>query len=269
MRLPLSIRRLLSLPLRNVPVTIRSGPNRGRRWSLPVSGRGIVHGTFETEKFEALATLVGRGETVWDVGAHYGYATLVGVGATGSTGSVVAFEPSAHNRWFLERHLRWNDAGVVTVYPFALADVDGTESFGGRMTSSIAQKLGGGSETVEVRRFSTVVGAVAPWPDVVKLDVEGAESRVLEGAREALEARPPGTLPSIMCAVHDPEEFERCTAAFRALGYRVFPSGPLDDYLRGGIAWLGDPDVLALDPSRTDLITRMRGTSLFRDATEV
>lgn len=269
MRLPASVRRALSIPVRHIPVRISGGPNKGSRWSLPVSGRGISAGVFETTKFEALAALISEGDVFWDVGAHYGYASLVGVRAAGRAGRVLAFEPSAHNRWFLNRHLQWNDATSTQVLPFALADADGMESFGGSTSSSVAQKLGEGKESVEVRSFDSLLADGLPCPTVVKIDIEGAESRALAGAREALSAMSASERPSIMCAVHDSVQFESCVEALKSLGYRVFGAGWFTQYLAGSTGWLGDPDLLALMPGRSETVRLMRGTVLFRDGPEL
>lgn len=268
LRLPTSIRRRLGLPIRNLPVTIRNGPIRGARWSLPVSGRGIAAGTFEQEKFAALAALLEPGDVFWDVGAHYGYATLVGRRAVGPGGHVLALEPSAHNRWFLERHLRWNAGAPVRVLPFALAEKDGVESFGGS-ASSVAQKLGGGEESVEVRTVTTLIRDGSPVPDVIKIDIEGAESRALAGAQEAISSMSFEDRPSILCAVHDPLQFDACVTALNSLGYLVIGAAWFSKYLSGGEEWREDPDVLAITPARSDTLTRMRATAYFGDGPEL
>jgi len=234
-----------------------------------VSGRGIAAGTFETAKFEALATLIQERDVFWDVGAHYGYATLVGVRATGEGGEVLAFEPSEQNRWFLHRHLRWNGGTNVRVLPVAVADQDGTESFGGASSSSIAQSLGAGEDSVTVRSVASLLDDGHPSPDVIKIDVEGAESRVLAGASEALSAMAVEERPSVLCAVHDPEQFEECTRVLRSLDYAVTGAGWFSAYLDGGQVWSGDPDILAIAPPRSALLDRMRSTDLFRHGPEL
>lgn len=233
-----------------------------------MSGRGIAAGTFETAKFEALAALIQERDVFWDVGAHYGYATLVGARATGESGEVLAFEPSEPNRWFLHRHLRWNGGPNVRVLPVALADLEGTESFGGP-SSSIAQRLGAGEDTVAVRTVASLLDEGHPCPDVIKIDVEGAESRVLAGASEALSAMAVEERPSVLCAVHDPEQFEVCVRSLRSLDYAVIGAGWFSAFLEGGQEWRGDPDILAISPSRSALLDRMRSTDLFRSGPEL
>lgn len=77
LRLPVWARHWLSLPIRKIPIRVRGGPNRGWKWSLAVSGRGTISGRYEVERFGALATLVRPEEVLSDIGAHYGYATLI------------------------------------------------------------------------------------------------------------------------------------------------------------------------------------------------
>jgi hypothetical protein len=55
-------------------VRIRSGPLRGRRWSV-VSGSRFLLGSYEEPQARALGELVEEG----DVGAHMGYFTATGI----------------------------------------------------------------------------------------------------------------------------------------------------------------------------------------------
>ncbi|MBK92653.1 MAG: hypothetical protein CME27_09500, partial [Gemmatimonadetes bacterium] len=130
-------------------------------------------------KFEALAVIVSTGDVVWDVGAHYGYATLMTTRIVGPEGSVWSFEPSRLNRSYLKRHVAWNCSGRANVLPYALAERDGTEAFGGS-DSSMALGLGRGDEEVEVRSISGMLDAGVPPPTVMKVDAEGSESRIVE-----------------------------------------------------------------------------------------
>lgn len=228
-----------------------------------MSGRGIAAGTFEIAKFQALETLLSEGDVFWDVGAHYGYASILGARSVGASGTVISFEPSHLNRWFLETHLTWNSASQARVLPFALAEADGEERFGGT-GSSIALKLGQGDTKVTVRSLSSLVREGLPRPTVLKIDIEGAEDRALRGARADLEAMPLDDLPSIMCAVHNPEQFQLCRHALKELGYHVVGARWFGEHLSGATRWRGDPDILAIPPMRSEKIREMLDTDLFR-----
>lgn len=264
MRLPGPLRRRAARLIRNVPVRIRSGPNAGRRWSLAVSGRGSRSGAYEADRFDAWARLVRPGDRVWDVGAHYGYAALIAARRAGPSGSLTVFEPSVFNRWYLERHLSWNgvDADVV---PVALSDFEGTSRFGGR-GGSVAFHLGGEGEVVEVRTVAGVVAAGRPLPQVMKVDVEGAEVGALAGFEEvAAPGAPAGSgaaagpeapteQPLVFLSVHGRELLDPCLSWAADHGYLVLTSTAVERARSGAARWHGDPDVLLIPPDRvTDL----------------
>lgn len=233
-----------------MPVRIRGGPNANLRWSLAVSGRGVITGAYEPERFTALAALLRPDDVVWDMGAHYGYATLIAARATEAAGSVVAFEPSSANRWYLARHLRWNGRDDVRILPCAIAEADRTDVFGGS-GGSVSFHLGHEGERVQVRSIASLLREEdLPFPSFLKIDIEGAEALALEGARPVLEeARRRGTLPTILVAVHDPELLRACRAELEALGYALVASKWIQRF-EAGDGWREDPDLLALPPDR-------------------
>ncbi|SFL56928.1 methyltransferase, FkbM family [Halogranum rubrum] len=124
-------------------------------------------------------------EVVWDVGACVGtYACLIARRL--SSGCVVAFEPDPTNRSRLSENLsanapteRWRTSAV------ALSDTD-DES----VLQSEFVEAGGGHHylsdhrdglPIEVRRGDSVVASGYPAPDMLKIDVQGAELQVLRG----------------------------------------------------------------------------------------
>lgn len=252
---------------------VRRGPNAGRRWSLAASGRGIWQGHYEQERFEALAELVDAGDVFWDIGAHRGYATLLADGIVDERGEVHAFEPSADNLWYLRAHLDWNDAEHITVHPNAVADFDGTADFGGE-GSSVSHRLGGGSDTVRVRTVTGLVeeAGLEP-PTFLKIDVEGAESRVLEGARRMLDSLAGDaehSLPAILVSVHSGPQLTACLDVLRAFPYRILGSNGLHAFMdQLDASWYDDPDLLALPlEGRLDSDTVLR-TRWFRGGPEL
>ena len=98
----------------------------------------------------------------------------------------------------------------------------------------------------------------------MKIDIEGAEARALSGVRAELEAIPLDDRPSIMCAVHDAEQFQLCLQVLKELGYHVIGSRWFAEHLSRATRWRGDPDILAIPPKRLEKISEMLDTDLFR-----
>jgi FkbM family methyltransferase len=148
----------------------------------------------------------------WVVGAHYGYYALRAARAA-PRGACHAFEPFPGNFWFLEHHLRWNRLGHATAHRFALAGRDGTRGFGGG--GSGTGRMDGGGLRVETRSLDSLVReGVCPAPTYLKIDVEGAEAEVLEGARSLREQ------PNFLCvSTHGREVHRRCLGLLKEFGH--------------------------------------------------
>jgi FkbM family methyltransferase len=152
----------------------------------------------EAPVLAAFAAAMQPGMIVFDVGANAGVFTLL---AARSGAQVVAFEPSAAAAQLLRDHLVLNglEAQIIEA---VVADRDGEISFfeqGAANTSSISESsartgegLAPGSVAAVVRPAITLDSYCAStglWPDLVKLDVEGAEAHALSGAKAWLMRR--------------------------------------------------------------------------------
>jgi FkbM family methyltransferase len=229
---------------------ILAGPNQGLWWSLASSGRGYLTGRFERDRLLSTLALLRPGDRVWDVGAHKGYVALAaarrvaGGGGPTAPGSVVAFEPSWRNFSALRRHVRWSGLGNVEIVPAALGRTTGEAHFGGG-GSTLSYRLGHGDERVTVRTVASLLAEGRPPPTVMKVDVEGAEADVLEGAGEAL-----ARLELIFLAVHDRPLYEACLPLLTRAGFQVVESRDMRRFTRGGVEWKGDCDLVAFRPER-------------------
>ena len=89
--------RVMRLPLKIIPgnavLPILQGPLRGARWVVGSGTHGCWLGTYELPKVELFAGTIQEGMTVFDIGAHAGYYSLIASRAVGGAGHVVAFEP--------------------------------------------------------------------------------------------------------------------------------------------------------------------------------
>ena len=214
----------------------------GLKWSLASTGRGYRSGHFESDRLQALLSLVNPGDHVWDVGAHKGYVSTALARRVGPSGSVTAFEPSAANLWFLRRHVEWNELTNVRIFPVALTDREGREKFGGD-GSSMTFRLGQGSESVRTATLGTLqVEDDLQVPDLIKIDVEGTEGAVLRGAGDLLTDE-----MVLLIAIHGGDCYDECHAVLTERGYRLYPSIALAECLADPARhWGADHDLLAV-----------------------
>jgi len=213
--------RSASRPLRSRPIAIRSGPGKGLRINLHGSGVAFATGTAERPLQEALSSELRPGATFFDIGANVGFVTLIAARLVGPGGRVVAFEPVPRNAAAIRENLALNGIDWAEVVETAVAAgastanliVSDVSAFSRLESTSVPT---GARETIEVPVISIdefLAASGSPAPDVVKIDVEGAELEVIEGMRNTLAT----SRPTILCEVHDCRE--EYVALMNALGY--------------------------------------------------
>jgi len=160
-------------------------------------------------------SLLRRGDRVIDVGANWGLHTLLFSKLAGPQGRVLAIEPLDAARRELEWHVQANACSNVTIVPLALSDRETTARFAATDSACTGHLVSEGDAAAEDIANSKVVSVIQtttldqllaregfPSVRLVKLDVEGAESRVLQGATRTLrELR-----PCFIIELHAPEQ---------------------------------------------------------------
>jgi FkbM family methyltransferase len=182
--------------------------------------------------------LLRPGDTFFDVGAHHGWMSLVACDQVGGKGKVVAFEPSPP----LVECLRYNkkanrlhqmeivskavsDSGVRAV-PFYV--VNRGDSFLNSLIDHrnaavpISETVAIGAETVSLDEFCE---ASKLRPDVVKIDIEGAELLALRGSGGLLrECRTTFIVAVHPCWLPQGQDAAEIFDLFRLYGYKVSAS---------------------------------------------
>ncbi|MBN1439739.1 MAG: FkbM family methyltransferase [Anaerolineales bacterium] len=219
------IGKILRLPLRLIPpqtvMPVLQGPLRGKRWIVGSGNHGYWLGSYEMGKSARFADAVPAGGTVFDLGANVGYYTLIASLRAGEQGRVFAFEPLPRNLEFLRRHLALNQAGNVTVVGAAVSDRGGTVRFAEDASTSRG-RIGpeGGFEVCAVALDEWIESGRLPVPDLLKIDIEGAEFLALQGMEKTLSQ----SHPPIFLSTHSGKIHKACLDFLAALGYRVFPT---------------------------------------------
>ena len=160
--------------------------------------RAIAFLIYEVRTTRRVMTRVRPGMVICDAGANIGYYTLQFRARVGSGGRVLAFEPHPHTRERLQRNLALNGYADVAVLPYAVGDhnreVELSTPVGrthGESTLGTVDGEGVERHSVGMRTLESVWPEAVSRLDLIKVDVEGAEELVLEGAQELLRRHRP------------------------------------------------------------------------------
>ena len=221
----------MSTPLADLPVTIRSGPARGAKWTfLPFSMYWRLGGDPEVVAAAKLLPEI-RGSVFWDFGAHFGIHSIAMALKVGAEGQVVSFEPDTFSFGKLSRHVALNGLENVKLFNAAVSNQNGTGEmiFTGIGASTqhfvypdvkdepVATKM----IAVKLVRADDLVaaGEIRP-PDFIKIDVEGHGASALEGSIQTISKYK----PLILMSGHSVAETEGARQLLDPLGYSVYSS---------------------------------------------
>jgi FkbM family methyltransferase len=127
------------------------------------------------------------GEVVVDAGAFPGDFTVFASRKVGPTGRVIAFEPHPRNFARMMSNVRAFHGENVTFIQKGLWSHDCTMTITGDGVDAHVAKEGG--LTIELASLDAELKRLeVPRVDFIKMDIEGAEIRALEGAVQALAA---------------------------------------------------------------------------------
>jgi FkbM family methyltransferase len=150
---------------------------------------------FERTEREFLKAYLKPGDIFVDVGANIGLFSLIAARLVGPSGKVIAYEPARKTYEQLLTNVELNRLNNVQCFQLALSNKPGelplhTSVDGFDAWNSFAHPIGGKSFRTEITQCvkwdefadtQELIGKVS----MMKIDVEGWESRVLEGARES------------------------------------------------------------------------------------
>jgi FkbM family methyltransferase len=180
------------------------------------------------------------GQVFFDVGAHHGWYSMWALPLVGKEGAVYSFEPSPANLSILEWHRRNNKYLQWVIVPNGVCDEDARErtlflvDCGDSPMNSLTTGVPGtpllegralGKLSIQTLTLDAFCWKVGARPDLVKIDVEGAELLVLHGASKILSE----SCPAIILAVHPywlpcGQSTAQIVEYLEAYGYTIFDS---------------------------------------------
>ena len=234
-----------------------------REFELHPSMEGLsdelrLYGVHEPIATGAYLRLLSLGDQVLDIGANIGYYPLLASKAVGERGRVLGFEPAPSVYAVLRRNIERSGRTNIEVYPWAVGNKSETTKFyesavanwGSLVRSDqLLQKEG---VPVQVRRLDDIAKDFPDFhPKVLRMDIEGGEMMVLEGAQSVLEQY----RPSLFIEFHPfAIRWEAVHSTFdrlRQLGYssgtliqRTWDQPWMNKWMRERRCWSGSLDAL-------------------------
>ena len=147
---------------------------------------------YEWREVQLIRRLVKAGDTALDIGANIGYYSLKLSQVVEPRGTVHAFEPDPTNLEILRRNIGLNSLSNVKVHGFALANFEGPawlyRSKQNTGDYALSPRSGPAEVPVQVicRRLDSLSEEISEPPSILKIDVQGFEPAVLEGAQRSL-----------------------------------------------------------------------------------
>lgn len=168
---------------------------------------------YEDETSRFLAYALGPGDSFIDVGGHVGYFSMAAASLVGPSGRVFCFEPDEANYRHIQDHLTLNGFDHVQAFNVAVSNVAGSCEFFVNIDNDGGHALWDvglhdfntqSRATPQMRIVPTVsldqqlAGEDLSRLKVIKIDAEGCEGAVLQGARGILE----GASPTVICEIN-------------------------------------------------------------------
>ena len=176
--------------------------------------------------FAAAHRWVSKNAVVWDVGANLGMFSFAAAIRAGKGGHVYAFEPDLETAGLMNKSLASSvaDEADVCIYPVAVGNREGEARFvvsGYRSAASalhgfgrFGKNRGDRERTVPIHTLDCLAKSLLK-PTVIKIDVEGAENLVLEGAQQLIQS----CRPILLLETSDGDKGARTVELLRSWDY--------------------------------------------------
>lgn len=209
-------------------VILRHGPAAGSKWyRYKCHEAWMAMGLYEPHVAELIVDILGPGDVFYDVGANAGYFSLIASKAVGREGKVVIFEPVPFNIDVIKKQIKANNLCNCILEPVALSSSAGTASLvvpnrnaNAHLTDFVSNHFITNDNDkiihVETNTLDHYIDKY-PSPNLIKMDIEGAEVEALIGASLTLTS----CAPTFIISTHNPELHKNVISILLESDYEV------------------------------------------------
>lgn len=176
---------------------IEVGAQGIKLWVDPASNFGkrvLREGNYEADLTTAFSELLQQGQTFVDVGANEGWFSMLAAKLVGASGRVLACEPQERLWPVITKNIFLNDYANVQLLPFAVAEQPGEAVINlypsvntGSSNISNTKRRWETQQRIKLLPLTDILGSLRGGNvDLMKVDVEGFEHKVLLSAGEHL-----------------------------------------------------------------------------------
>jgi len=164
---------------------------KGRTTRLP-----ILTGESEPSQTELMKKIVKPGMIVFDLGANFGWFSLVLSKLVGSSGRVYSFEADPTLTDILKENIELNNLSNISVQSMAVSNKEGVSKFSLNKsydTRNQLDSISNSENTINVKVISLdefCKKEKLKKVDFIKMDIEGSEPKALEGMKKIISDNP-------------------------------------------------------------------------------
>lgn len=202
------------------PIYVGSSPDQRLptyylgQWIWPKRNTWVsLFSAYEARVGRAIRDNLSAGDTFWDIGANFGWFSLFAAKIVQCEGKVCSFEPSPEVFDLLRSNVRGLDR--VQAFQCGLGNADGISTFASQGISTAASFIEDVTRInarhwpqvpirnveVRMRKADSLARELGHLPNLAKIDVEGFEFEVLQGAAGLLST----SRPTLVIEVHPPQ----------------------------------------------------------------
>jgi len=178
-------------------------------------------GYYEYQKTNLFKKMVKPGMTILDIGTNKGYFSLLSAKKMDDDGQVLSFEPHPKNCYWIKKSISVNGYKSIKLFQVALSNKNGEmRLFVGAKSGhhSLVRNQELGSIAISTRKLDDILAEQKiSKVDLIKIDVEGAEIQVLEGANKLLAQQS----PKLLIDIHDIDR-KKLFRILEKFGFKIF-----------------------------------------------